>query len=226
LREIQQTVARELELEKAIQTEQANRHRRDLKFSIGDQVRLSTEFINLFNQPSTKLRSRYIGPFTVLDTVPSGSPNPVSYKLDLPPSMSRVHPVFHVSRLLPWTPNPSDQFPTRSTPAQPLPAASDYVHGDTYIVDRILDVKISRDPESRARPKADNIFFLVKWAAPYHDPSQDSWEPYRNLNKLDAMKSFLLSPAYKAFAATPAFARFVAKYRTKVPKLVTWADSS
>jgi transposase InsO family protein len=196
LRDIQQSVARELELEKAINSDQANRHRRDLRFQPGDQVRLSTEFLSLLNQPSSKLRSRYLGPFTVLDTVPSNCPNAVSYKLDLPASMSRIHPVFHVSRLLPWIPNPADNLPTRTTPPQPLPAATEYIHGDAYTVDRMLDVKIMPDPESRARPRADNIFFLVRWAAPYQDPSHDSWEPYRNLKRLDAIKSFLRSPAY------------------------------
>jgi hypothetical protein len=186
-------------------------------------VRLSTEFITLLNQPSSKLRSRFIGPFTVLDTVPSNCPDAVSYKLDLPASMSRLHPVFHVSRLLPWVANPDDQFPTRVTPPQPIPAAADYVHGDVYIVDRLLDVKVMPDPESRARPRADSIFFLVKWAAPYHDPSHNSWEPYRNLKRLDALKTFLRAPAYQSFVASPEFARFAAKYKSKVPKLVTFA---
>lgn len=218
LRDIHTTIARELELEKAIQTDQANRHRRDLQFNIGDQVRLSSEFITLYDQPSSKFRHRYLGPFTVIDIV-----SPVSYKLDLPASMSRVHPVFHVSRLLPWTPNPTEEFPTRQIPDQPIPAARDFVHGEAYEVDRIMDVKIAQDPESRARPKANSMFFLVKWSAPYSDPSHDSWEPYRNLKKLDAMKVFLRSPTYAAFTATAEFKEFAAKYKAKIPKVVSFA---
>ena len=136
--------------------------------------------------------------------------------------MSRVHPVFHVSRLLPWTPNPESEFPDRPTPPQPIPAARDYVHGDVYTVDRITDVCIKPDPSSTARPKADNIFFRVTWAPPYQDPSYDSWEPYRNLSKLDALKVFLATPSYQAFVAVPQFKSFAFKYPREVPKFVTF----
>eukprot|EP00798_Chlamydomonas_sp_ICE-L_P009632 gene9632-7546_t len=159
LKDVQASVNRELEFSKAQQAEYANRHRRPLQFSVGDQVRLSSDFISLYDQPSAKLRHRFLGPFTVLECIPTT--DPTAYKLDLPSSMSRVHPVFHVSRLLPWTPNNEDEFPGRHIPNQPIPAAKDYVYGDAYEVDRILDVKIAQDPTSRARPKADNIFFLV-----------------------------------------------------------------
>jgi hypothetical protein len=221
LKDIQEMIARELELEKAIQSEQANRHRRDLTFQIGDQVRLTSDHIMLADQPSSKFRHRYLGPFTVIDTIPSGSDKPTAYKLELPPSMSRVHPVFHVSRLLPWTPNPDDDFPDRATPPQPIASASD-VTGNAYEVDKIMDVKIATDPDSRARPKADTLFFQVKWAPLYHDPVHDSWEPYRNLSKLDALMTFLRSPAYQDFTKTPAFTRFAAKYKAKVPKIVSF----
>eukprot|EP00798_Chlamydomonas_sp_ICE-L_P006474 gene6474-3111_t len=218
LKYVQALVSRELEFAKAQQAEYADRRRRPLQFHVGDQVRLSSDFISLYDQPSSKLRHRFLGPFTVLECIPAT--DPTAYKLDLPPSMSRVHPVFHVSRLLPWAPNNEDEFPGRHIPNQPIPAAKDYVYGDAYEVDRILDVKIAQDPSSSARPKADNIFFLVKWAPPYQDPSEDSWEPYRNLKSLDAMKTFLHSPEYHAFTLTSAFQSFARKYKAKIPKVV------
>ena len=49
-----------------------------------------------------KLLPRFIGPFEILERIDN-----VAYWLDLPPSMSGVHEVFHVSMLRKYTPNPS-----------------------------------------------------------------------------------------------------------------------
>ena len=46
--------------------------------------------------------SRYIGPFEVLERVGT-----VAYRLALPPSLSGVHEVFHVSMLWKYTPDPA-----------------------------------------------------------------------------------------------------------------------
>ena len=47
-----------------------------------------------------KLSLRYIGPFEVLERV-----GIVAYRLALPPSLSSVHDVFHVSMLQKYTPD-------------------------------------------------------------------------------------------------------------------------
>ena len=49
-----------------------------------------------------KLSSRYIGPFEVLKRV-----GIVAYRLALPPSLSSVHDIFHVSMLWKYTPDPT-----------------------------------------------------------------------------------------------------------------------
>ena len=49
-----------------------------------------------------KLLPRFIGPFEILKRVGA-----VAYRLALPPSMSGVHEVFHVSMLRRYTPNPA-----------------------------------------------------------------------------------------------------------------------
>ena len=49
-----------------------------------------------------KLSPRFIGPFEILKRVGT-----VAYRLALPPSMSTVQEVFHVSRLRKYTPDPS-----------------------------------------------------------------------------------------------------------------------
>ena len=48
-----------------------------------------------------KLSPRFIGPFEILKRVGT------VYRLDLPPSMSGVHEVFHVSMLRKYTPDPA-----------------------------------------------------------------------------------------------------------------------
>ena len=49
-----------------------------------------------------KLSPRFIGPFEILERV-----GIVAYWLALPPIMSGVHEVFHVSMLLKYTPDPA-----------------------------------------------------------------------------------------------------------------------
>ena len=49
-----------------------------------------------------KLSPRCIGPFEVLERIDT-----IAYRLALPPSMSGVHEVFHVSMLWKYTPDPT-----------------------------------------------------------------------------------------------------------------------
>ena len=49
-----------------------------------------------------KLSPRFIGPFEILERVGA-----VAYRLALPPSMSGIHRVFHVSMLQKYTPDPA-----------------------------------------------------------------------------------------------------------------------
>ena len=49
-----------------------------------------------------KLSPKFIGPFGILERVGT-----VAYRLALPPSMSGVHEVFHVSMLRRYTPDPA-----------------------------------------------------------------------------------------------------------------------
>ena len=49
-----------------------------------------------------KLSLRYIGPFEVLEMVGT-----IAYWLALPPSLSSVHAVFHISMLWKYTPDPT-----------------------------------------------------------------------------------------------------------------------
>ncbi|XP_052114913.1 uncharacterized protein LOC127745688, partial [Arachis duranensis] len=49
-----------------------------------------------------KLNPRYIGPFQILERI-----GPVAYRMALPPYLSNLHDVFHVSQLRKYTPDAS-----------------------------------------------------------------------------------------------------------------------
>ncbi|EOY08667.1 Retrotransposon protein, Ty3-gypsy subclass, putative [Theobroma cacao] len=82
----------------------ADNRRRDLEFQVGDHVFLKvspTKGVMRFGKKG-KLSPRYIGPFEILDKVGT-----VAYRLALPPDLSNIHPVFHVSMLRKYNPDPS-----------------------------------------------------------------------------------------------------------------------
>nr|GFB17835.1 putative nucleotidyltransferase, ribonuclease H [Tanacetum cinerariifolium] len=74
----------------------ADKHRRSLEFQPGDRVFLKVSPARGFRcfGIKGKLSPRFIGPFEILDRV-----GEVSYRLALPPQLSHVHNVFHVSLL-------------------------------------------------------------------------------------------------------------------------------
>ena len=78
--------------------------RRPLEFEVGDQVSLKVipkRGVVRFGERG-KLSSRFIGPFEILERVGT-----YGYRLALPPRMSGVHEVFHVSILRKYTPDPA-----------------------------------------------------------------------------------------------------------------------
>ena len=64
-------------------------------FAAGDKVFLDTSDIHT-THPLKKLSHHFLGPFPVVHPVGLHT-----YHLRLPPSMSRIHPVFHVVKLMP-----------------------------------------------------------------------------------------------------------------------------
>ncbi|KAJ9189065.1 hypothetical protein P3X46_000398 [Hevea brasiliensis] len=75
-----------------------------MEFAVGDYVFLKVspmKGVMRFGK-KCKLAPRYIGPFEVTDRVGA-----VAYQLELPPNLSHVHPVFHISMLRKYIPDPS-----------------------------------------------------------------------------------------------------------------------
>ena len=78
----------QLHISKAIQKHYADQNSTPKQFNIGERVMLSTINLKLLNQPSKKFRSRYIGPYKILEKISSQA-----FKLDLPSNI-KVHPSF------------------------------------------------------------------------------------------------------------------------------------
>jgi hypothetical protein len=82
----------------------ADTRRRDLEFEIGDMVFVRVapmKGVMRFGKKG-KLSPRYVGPFEILERV-----GPVAYKLALPPALSGIHNVFHISMLRRYVSDPS-----------------------------------------------------------------------------------------------------------------------
>ncbi|XP_073359848.1 uncharacterized protein [Aegilops tauschii subsp. strangulata] len=92
------------QLERAQQRlkKQADRNRTERQFQVGEQVLLKLQpYVqrSVVRRPCAKLAFKFYGPYTVIEKI-----GLLVYKLDLPAS-SRVHSVFHVSQLKPFTPD-------------------------------------------------------------------------------------------------------------------------
>lgn len=144
--------------------QQADKHRSDRNFSIGDFVYLKLQPYRQFsvrNQSFHKLLPKFYGPFKVLDRVGA-----VAYQLELPVG-SEIHNVFHVSQLK-FCRDP------HSNPIQPLPQ-----HSYTVPVKREPEAILDRKMVKRGRLAATKV--LVKWQN--LPPEQATWEFYYDLLK-------------------------------------------
>uniref|UniRef100_A0A2N9IT26 Integrase catalytic domain-containing protein n=1 Tax=Fagus sylvatica TaxID=28930 RepID=A0A2N9IT26_FAGSY len=81
-----------------------DKKRRKLELEVGDHVFLKVspwKGVARFGKKG-KLSLRYVGSFEILERV-----GPVAYRLALPPALSKIHDVFHVSALRKYIPHPS-----------------------------------------------------------------------------------------------------------------------
>jgi hypothetical protein len=85
-----------LKVAQSRQKSYADKRRRDLSFEIRDFVYLKVSPMRGTRRFKVKgkLAPRYVGPFKIVDRR-----GEVAYQLELPPQLSDVHDVFHVSQL-------------------------------------------------------------------------------------------------------------------------------
>jgi hypothetical protein len=87
-------IKKNLEANQARQKSYHDKRRKPLQFEVGDHVYLKVSPIKGVQRFGVKgkLAPRYIRPYEIIELR-----GPVAYKLKLPPKMSTIHDVFHVS---------------------------------------------------------------------------------------------------------------------------------
>ncbi|KAJ8768423.1 hypothetical protein K2173_021576 [Erythroxylum novogranatense] len=79
-------------------------HRKEMEYEVGEKVFLKTspwKGVLRFGKKG-KLSPRYVGPYEILERI-----GPLAYRLALPPELSHIHDVFHVSMLRRYRSDPS-----------------------------------------------------------------------------------------------------------------------
>jgi hypothetical protein len=99
---------RKLKLAQSRQKIYANHRRRNLSFQVRDFISLKVSPMRGLHRFKIRgmLAPRYIGPFKILE-----QRGEVAYQLDLPPQLSEVYDVFHVSQLRKCLRVPEEQIP-------------------------------------------------------------------------------------------------------------------
>ena len=133
------------------------RHRPAPCLSMGQKVWLLAWDIPL-RTTCPKLAPWYIGPFPITRIL-----TPTAVRLGLPPPLSCIHPVFHISRIKPYV--TSDLHPPAKAPPPPRLIDGDHV----YTVRRLLKV----------RNRGGGRQFLVQWEG--YGPEENSWIPERHV---------------------------------------------
>jgi hypothetical protein len=93
----------------------ADHRRRELNFEVGDFIYLKVSPMRGLRRFKVwgKLAPRFIGPFNILE-----KRGEVAYQLELPPQLSDVHDVFHVSQLKKCLWVPEEQLPMEDLDAK------------------------------------------------------------------------------------------------------------
>ncbi|KAF7116923.1 hypothetical protein CNMCM5793_005553 [Aspergillus hiratsukae] len=167
IKEVRERLEENLQSAIKHQADAYNQRHRPVYFHVGQKVLLSTKNLKSW-RPSKKLDMRYDGPFEVIEVI-----GKQAYRLRLPQSYARIHPVFHVSLLKPWTGRVGSE-----TPAKPQPIIVD--GEEEWEVERILADRTIRGQKQ----------YLVKWKG---WPSyENSWQTKDDLkNAQEALDDYL-----------------------------------
>jgi hypothetical protein len=136
----------------------ADKRRRDLSFEIEDFVYLKVSPMRGTHRfkVKEKLTPRYVGPFKIIDR--NGE---VAYQLELPPQLSDVHDVFHVSQLNKCLWVPEEQLPMEYL----------YLGGDLTYSERPIKILDSAERVTRSK-----VIKMCKIQWSHHAEDEATWE--------------------------------------------------
>nr|XP_016494732.1 PREDICTED: uncharacterized protein LOC107813922 [Nicotiana tabacum] len=153
-----QLIKQRLLIAQSRQKSYVNKRRRDLVLATRDKVFLRVspmKGVMRFGKRD-KLSPKFVGPYEILDRVGA-----MAYRLSLPPELSFIHPVFHVSMLRKCI---SDSSHVLEAPTVPLDEKLSYEEEPMAIVDRQL-----RNLRSK-----EIMFVIVIWRN--HTVEEATWE--------------------------------------------------
>lgn len=143
---------------------QADKHRSDRQFSVGEDVLLKLQpYVqsSVVVRPSAKISLKYFGPYKVLDKI-----GEAGYRIQLPTD-SKIHNVFHVSQLKPFNPSYVPVF-------SELPPTLDLSTG-SFLPQQILERRLVKKGNA-AVPQ-----IKVRWSGLSDDAV--TWEDYHVLQQ-------------------------------------------
>jgi hypothetical protein len=153
-----QTVHESLKIAQSRQKSYADKRRRDLSFEIRDFVYLKVSPMRSTRRFKVKgkLAPRYVRPFKIVNRR-----GEVTYQLELPPQLSGVHDVFHVSQLKKCLWVPEEQLPMEK-----LDLVGDLTYSERPV--KILDTV--------ERVTHNKIIKMCKVQWSHHTEDEATWE--------------------------------------------------
>jgi hypothetical protein len=151
-------IRKNLEAALARQKSYHDKRRKPLRFEVGDFVCLKvspTKGVQRFGVKG-KLAPHYIGPYEIIEAC-----GPVAYKLKLPPKMSAIHNVFHVSQLKKCVRLPTEVIAEPELEIEPDLSYQEYPS-------KVLDCK-----ERSTRAKSIKMY-KIQWSN--HSKEEATWE--------------------------------------------------
>jgi len=133
---------------------------RDKVYLDGSDIRTS--------RPSRKLAHRFLGPYTAEHHV-----GPNAYRLCLPKSMSRLHPVFSVVKLM-------------AAPPDPIPGHRSYPPPDPVLVEGEEEYEVEAVINSRMF--WGRLQYLIHWKG--YSYEHNSWEEALDVHSLELIAKF------------------------------------